>query len=194
MRFLSSSSLTSAVFVIDEINRGNLSKVFGEAMMLIEADKRGQAVCLAYSEDDETFSIPPNVHMIGTMNTADRSLAMVDYALRRRFCFVDVPPAFLSSEGTKRFQELLLGYGASSELVSEIVGKIRSVNEKISEDKKSMGPEYQLGHSYFCEPKPKSYDKAWLERIVHYELAPLLKEYWFDARDKANDLIDNLLA
>jgi len=182
------------VFIIDEINRGNLSKVFGEAMMLIEADKRGQEVLLAYSDEGETFTIPANVHIIGTMNTADRSLAMVDYALRRRFCFVDVPPAFSTEEGTKRFGELLLGNGAPPQLVREIVEKMRTINKKIEEDTKSLGREYELGHSYFCEPRPEHYDKEWLGRIVRYELAPLLREYWFDARDKAEDLVKALLA
>jgi len=182
------------VFIIDEINRGNLSKVFGEAMMLIEADKRGQEVLLAYSDEGETFTIPANVHIIGTMNTADRSLAMVDYALRRRFCFVDVPPAFSTEEGTKGFGELLLGNGAPPQLVREIVDKMRTINKKIEEDTKSLGREYELGHSYFCEPRPEHYDKEWLGRIVRYELAPLLREYWFDARDKAEDLVKALLA
>jgi 5-methylcytosine-specific restriction protein B len=182
------------VFIIDEINRGNLSKVFGEAMMLIEADKRDQEVLLAYSDEGETFTIPANVHIIGTMNTADRSLAMVDYALRRRFCFVDVPPAFSTEEGTKRFGELLLGNGAPPQLVREIVDKMRTINKKIEEDTKSLGREYELGHSYFCEPRPEHYDKEWLGRIVRYELAPLLREYWFDARDKAEDLVKALLA
>lgn len=193
-KYASRDIRSSFVFIIDEINRGNLSKVFGEAMMLIEADKRGQSVSLAYSEEDETFSIPPNVHIIGTMNTADRSLAMVDYALRRRFCFVDVPPAFQSDEGNKGFQELLLSNGAPSGLINEIVSKMRMVNEEIAKDIKSLGPGYQLGHSYFCEPRPDQYDRPWLERIVKYELAPLLKEYWFDALDKARDLIDRLKA
>lgn len=182
------------VFLIDEINRGNLSKVLGEAMMLIEADKRGQQVQTAYSEEGETFTIPPNVHIIGTMNTADRSLAMVDYALRRRFCFVGVAPAFRTDEGTKRFEELLVGDGAPRELVREIVSKLRAANEKIAEDTKSLGPDYELGHSYFCAPCPEHYDKSWLDRIVRYELAPLLKEYWFDARDKAEAHIKALLA
>ncbi len=113
-----------------ENRQAELSKVFGEAMMLIEADKRGHEVLLAYSQDDETFTIPPNVHLIRTMNTADRSLAMVDYALRRRFCFVDVAPAFCTDEGTKRFQEQLIKNGASKQIVQEIITKMRTVNER----------------------------------------------------------------
>jgi 5-methylcytosine-specific restriction enzyme B len=97
--------------IIDEINRGNLSKIFGELMMLIEADKRGKkfAVKLAYSEGEETFYIPKNLYLIGTMNTADRSLAMVDYALRRRFSFITIEPAFHSEQ----FNNYLIGKGIS---------------------------------------------------------------------------------
>ena len=94
-------------FIIDEINRGNLSKIFGELFMLIEADKRGIELQLLYS--DERFSIPGNVYIIGMMNTADRSLAMLDYALRRRFAFYEMKPGF-GSDGF-RYGLLLQGAG-----------------------------------------------------------------------------------
>ena len=94
------------IFIIDEINRGNLSKIFGEMLMLIEADKRGQqfAVPLTYGKgNSDTFHIPENLYLIGTMNTADRSLAMVDYALRRRFSFIDLKPQFQNPKFRQTF-------------------------------------------------------------------------------------------
>ena len=107
------------VFIIDEINRGNLSKILGELMMLIEQDKRGEeyAIPLAYGLPGETpFSVPSNLFLLGLMNTADRSLAMVDYALRRRFAFHTLEPQFESS----KFRTFLEARGASRTLVSRL--------------------------------------------------------------------------
>ena len=113
---------TPFVFIIDEINRGNLSRIFGELLMLIEADKRGpaHAIPLTYSRTGDRFCVPDNVHVLGMMNTADRSLAMVDYALRRRFAFGMLTPAY----GTDEFREHLLGAGVDRTLIDRIEKKV----------------------------------------------------------------------
>lgn len=170
-------------FIIDEINRGNLSKIFGELFMLIESDKRGNELQLLYSH--ELFSVPANVHIIGMMNTADRSLAMLDYALRRRFAFVELRPAF-DSDG---FREYCSGLDNSrfEALVSEVV----SLNKVIAEDE-SLGDGFCIGHSYFCNMKPENCTDATLASIVEYELIPMLKEYWFDEPGKVREWADRL--
>ncbi len=181
------------VFIIDEINRGNLSKIFGELMMLIEPDKRGKefAIPLAYSQDaDEKFYIPENLHLIGMMNTADRSLAMVDYALRRRFRFITLRPEF-SSEG---FQRFLGDAGAKSELVKKIVTRMNALNEVIAADNKNLGPGYQIGHSYFCPRNSIDPDEEWYRRVIESEIVPLIREYWFDNEQEVEDRRLALLA
>ena len=182
------------VFVIDEINRGNLSKIFGELMMLIESDKRGAdwAVPLTYSKDlNEKFFVPENVYIIGLMNTADRSLALVDYALRRRFAFFDLEPE-LQSEG---FLRHLIEAGASEYMVTKIISRITALNSRISADETNLGPGFRIGHSFFCAaPANGVFDDLWFEQIIRYEVAPLLHEYWFDDRKTAEDLISELLA
>jgi 5-methylcytosine-specific restriction protein B len=181
------------VFIIDEINRGNLSLIFGELLMLIEADKRGPefAVPLVYRNQGEPrFHIPANLYLIGLMNIADRSLAMVDYALRRRFAFVTLQPQF---EG-RRFRQWLLDRSMSEELVNLIVARLSSLNREIKDDP-LLGENYQVGHSYFC-PKGSDFsglDKDWYERVVDTEIAPLLYEYWFDNRQKAEEAKRQLL-
>lgn len=157
-------------FIIDEINRGNLSKIFGELFMLIEADKRGTELRLLYS--NEKFNIPKNVHIIGTMNTADRSLAMIDYALRRRFAFFDIKPGF-TSDGFSAYQKNL-----SNPKLDKLVSEIVSLNNEISEDD-SLGEGFMIGHSYLCNLS-KDANNAALSRIVEYEILPLIKEYWYD--------------
>lgn len=128
-------------FIIDEINRGNLSKIFGELLMLIEKDYRGTKATLAYN--GMPFSVPKNLYIVGMMNTADRSLAMIDYALRRRFSFFEMAPAF-ESKGFKEYQHSL-DNRTFNELISEIV----KLNGEISRDK-SLGKGFCIGHSYFC--------------------------------------------
>lgn len=160
-------------FIIDEINRGNLSKIFGELLMLIEHDKRGKEVRLLYS--DEQFSVPENVHIIGMMNTADRSLAMIDYALRRRFAFYEFEPAF-SSDGFKEYQANI-----ASEKFDRLIDTVVKLNEEISEDT-SLGSGFQIGHSYLSTNE--TVDDAWLSDVLEYELIPLIKEYWFDESSK----------
>lgn len=167
------------VFIIDEINRGNLAKIFGELLMLIEADKRGRehAMPLAYSQEgDEPFYIPDNLHLIGMMNTADRSLAFVDYALRRRFRFITLRPEF-SSTG---FGARLRAAGADAPLVEKIIDRMSKLNNAIAEDSTNLGPAYQIGHSYFCPGSDVTPDEAWYRRVVEGEIIPLIQEYWFD--------------
>jgi hypothetical protein len=181
------------VFIVDEINRGNLSRIFGELMMLIEGDKRSNAyaVELTYSKKGESkFFVPANVHIIGTMNTADRSLAMVDYALRRRFAFCDLTPAFSES----RFVDSLTELGVQSKLRDRILTSLDRLNTTISKDS-SLGDGFCIGHSYFCHVAEGSTpNDSWFERIVRTEIGPLLREYWFDQRDKAEAEIGSLLS
>ena len=155
-------------FIIDEINRGNLSKIFGELFMLIENDKRGDKNKIQLLYSDELFFIPNNVYIIGLMNTADRSLAMIDYALRRRFAFFDLKPGFDSDDS--KFDYLI-------EVMKELNSDIK--------DDESLGEGFRIGHSYLCNIKSEDIDDK-LNYIVEYELIPLLKEYWFDEPDKVN--------
>lgn len=168
-------------FIIDEINRGNLSKIFGELFMLIESDKRGNALQLLYS--DEKFFVPANVNIIGMMNTADRSLAMLDYALRRRFAFFEIKPGF-DSDGFKKYRMNL-----DNEKFNRLIECVQSLNAVIKADD-SLGEGFCIGHSYFCNLKTIT-DKA-LSNIVEYEMVPLLKEYWYDEQTKVNDWTDRL--
>lgn len=168
-------------FIIDEINRGNLSRIFGELFMLIEADKRGNELLLLYSE--EKFSVPKNIHIIGTMNTADRSLAMLDYALRRRFAFYGLKPAF-QSEGFRTYKK-----GLNNQKLDKLVSCVEKLNEIIAKDD-SLGDGFCIGHSYFCNLEVVD-DQA-LSGIVEYELIPLLREYWFDEPDKIREWSDEL--
>jgi 5-methylcytosine-specific restriction protein B len=181
------------IFIIDEINRGNLSKIFGEMLMLIESDKRGSeyGVPLTYGEkESDSFYIPSNLYLIGTMNTADRSLAMVDYALRRRFSFIDLEPRFNS----KKFVEFLTKYGVSGDLINKIVERMNALNDTIFEDTKNLGAGYRIGHSYFCPTDDnQKYDDKWYRMVVKTEIRPLLKEYWFDDSKRAEGYVDQLL-
>lgn len=165
-------------FIIDEINRGNLSKIFGELFMLIENDKRGIPLQLLYA--DEKFSVPRNVYLIGMMNTADRSLAMLDYALRRRFAFVDLKPGF-ETEGFRAYQEEL-----QSDAFDRLVACVLRLNAAVAADE-SLGEGFCIGHSYFCNRTEETADAEHLNAIVEYELIPLLREYWFDEPEKVRD-------
>jgi 5-methylcytosine-specific restriction enzyme B len=178
------------VLIIDEINRGNLSKVFGELLMLIESDKRGPGsqVTLAYS--GKSFYVPERLHILGLMNTADRSLAVVDYALRRRFAFINIDPAF----DTPRFREQLEQRGASPELIDRITGDFGELNTEIERDTANLGPGFRVGHSYFCASSnsaPVGVD--WYRDVIATEIVPLLVEYWFDDPAKAKKWRDRLL-
>lgn len=168
-------------FIIDEINRGNLSKIFGELFMLIENDKRGNPLQLLYS--DEKFFVPNNVYIIGMMNTADRSLAMLDYALRRRFAFFEMKPGF-SSDGFRNYRMSL-----DNEKFNNLIHSIETLNDVIASDD-TLGDGFCIGHSYFCNLEEIT--EKTLSNIVEYEIAPLLKEYWYDETTKTKDWIDKL--
>jgi 5-methylcytosine-specific restriction enzyme B len=168
-------------FIIDEINRGNLSKIFGELLMLIENDKRSEKLRLLYS--NEQFAVPKNVHIIGMMNTADRSLAIIDYALRRRFAFFDLEPAF-DSEGFKAMMT-----ESDHPKYDALVEQIKLLNEFISNDE-TLGDGFRIGHSYLCLKDDVS-DEL-LRAVVEYEILPLLNEYWFDERSKVEQWIKKL--
>ena len=178
---------THFVFIIDEINRGNLSRIFGELLMLIEADKRGpeHAIALTYGAPGERFNVPDNVHILGLMNTADRSLAIVDYALRRRFAFETLMPAY----GTGKFREYLLEADVDRALVDRIDRNLSEINERIRDDK-DLGPGFQIGHSYFVSEE--SADEQWYLGIVETQIAPLLREYWFDRPEQVSRLVEDL--
>ena len=168
-------------FIIDEINRGNLSKIFGELLMLIEADYRDEKATLAYTGLD--FSVPKNLHIIGMMNIADRSLAMIDYALRRRFSFFDIEPAF-DSEGFSNYQKEF-----SNKTFNELIEKIKKLNEAIAQDQ-SLGKGFCIGHSYFCNAEECTLE--WMKDIVEFDIFPMLSEYWFDDESKLNEWKDIL--
>jgi hypothetical protein len=184
----------SYVFIIDEINRGNLSRIFGELMMLIEADKRdsGWSMPLTYANSLEAqFFVPDNVYIMGLMNTADRSLAMVDYALRRRFAFWNLKPQI----GSSGFQQLLGEQGLTPERAAKLITTIEAINKLISDDTANLGPGYQIGHSYFCQEVPEEMDPTvWLRGVVETELIPLLEEYWVDDPGLAQKWSGELMA
>jgi 5-methylcytosine-specific restriction protein B len=162
-------------FVIDEINRGNLSKIFGELLMLIESDKRSPeyAINLMYSDSEESrFYVPPNVHIIGTMNTADRSLAVVDYALRRRFAFFDLIPEF-----SDKFKGFLKGVNVENALIDKISNRMNRLNAEIAED---LGVGFRIGHSFFTPNSETIPNNDWFTDVVEFEIKPLLDEYYFD--------------
>jgi 5-methylcytosine-specific restriction protein B len=169
-------------FLIDEINRGKLGKIFGELLSTIENGYRGQKVRLAYADEDGSplyFSVPENVYIIGMMNTADRSLALIDYALRRRFSFFTMKPGF----NTDGFQEKQDAMGNAT--FDKLVGAIGKLNEEVKGDK-TLGEGFEIGHSYLCVDRweKENCTDAWMKSVVEYEIIPLLSEYWFDNEDQ----------
>ena len=170
-------------FIIDEINRGNMSKIFGELLMLIEKDYRGTKATLAYS--GMPFSVPENLYIIGMMNTADRSLAMIDYALRRRFSFFEMEPGF-NSEGFTNYQKAF-----ANETFDALIDQIKSLNKEITEDK-SLGRGFQIGHSYFCGREEAGCTDEWMRSVVEFDILPMLSEYWFDEPTKLQRWEKNL--
>lgn len=171
--------------IIDEINRGNMSKIFGELLQLIEADYRGTSIQLAYCKR-QSFSVPENLYIIGMMNTADRSLAMIDYALRRRFCFYRMVPAF-QSEGFKKFQA-----NFHNPVLDKVIEQVEKLNEVIKDDP-SLGEGFAIGHSYFCGLKPTHDLANQINEIVRYDIIPMLEEYWFDNPKTLKEQTDRLL-
>jgi hypothetical protein len=173
----------SYVFIIDEINRGNLSKIFGELMLLIETDKRSPewAARLSYSSaTDPSFYIPSNVFIIGMMNTADRSLSLVDYALRRRFGFVTLEPQFKSPT----FRQALFEAAVDEAMIDRISERMTALNEVIAGDVVNLGRGFRIGHSFFVPTQKVADSSAWFTLVVETEIRPLLEEYWLDDLDK----------
>ena len=170
-------------FIIDEINRGNLSKIFGELLMIIEKGYRGKEITLAYT--DQGFHVPENLYIIGMMNTADRSLALIDYALRRRFSFFDMKPGY-ESEGFKNHVK-----ASGNKMLEKVVSLISELNTEICKDD-SLGSGFEIGHSYFCG-KAENMTDSTIRGIVKYDILPTIREYWFDNEKKANEWSDRII-
>lgn len=172
-------------FIIDEINRGNLSKVFGELLQLIEADYRDKPIRLAYNKN-ELFSVPSNIYLIGMMNTADRSIAMIDYALRRRFSFFEMTPGF-GTAGFAKYRKK-----AGSAYLDKLTDALEELNTIISDDD-SLGKGFMIGHSYLIQDlsAPETgyspFDRNATESIIEFDLIPLIREYWFDNESKLKE-------
>lgn len=184
---------TRHVIVIEEINRGNPAQIFGEMLTLLEVDKRtpSEALELSYRrEDDERVFIPDNLYVIGTMNIADRSLALVDLALRRRFAFIDLKPSL----GKTWKDWVTTQCGIDTDILDEIESKILSLNTEITSDS-SLGEQFSIGHSYVTPPFgiPIKDAREWFRQVVDTEIGPLLDEYWFDSLDKAQKARERLL-
>ncbi|MCP4750100.1 MAG: AAA domain-containing protein [Proteobacteria bacterium] len=181
------------VIVIEEINRGNPAQIFGEMLTLLEADKRTptEALELCYRrEDGERFYIPDNLYVIGTMNIADRSLALVDFALRRRFAFFDLEPRL-----DKTWRDWLTARcGIDSDILSEIGNRILELNKQITADA-SLGSQFRIGHAYVTPVLgiPVIAARKWFRQVVETEIGPLLDEYWFDDVDKSRKARRRLL-
>lgn len=169
-------------FIIDEINRGNLSKIMGELMLLIECDKRGKEFAVPLTYSGKMFYVPKNVHIIGMMNTADRSLAMIDYALRRRFSFVPIEPAFSNLDFIKYIKKDDVSLG------EKIITEMNALNMDIKND---LGAGFQVGHSYFCNCS--NINEQWYESVLKYDILPLLDEYWFDNEKQHSKWVKRLL-
>ena len=172
-------------FIIDEINRGNMSKIFGELLQLIESDYRGESTLLAYTH--KPFSVPNNLYIIGMMNTADRSLALIDYALRRRFSFFEMSPGFMT-QGFRTYCDERIG---NDETFNALITQLNNLNRAIAEDP-ALGKGFRIGHSYLCLPKGEVYSEEWLQSVVEYDILPTLQEYWFDDPEKVTYWENNL--
>ena len=181
------------VIVIEEINRGNPAQIFGEMLTLLETDKRtpDEALGLVYSRTpDERFFVPNNLFVIGTMNIADRSLALVDLALRRRFAFIDLEPTL----GKPWRDWVHAQCGIDKETLVEIEQRIVNLNQEISDDS-SLGSQFRLGHSYVTPPFEQPIDdgRKWYRDVVDTEIGPLLDEYWFEDLEKSRNAKQKLL-
>ena len=176
------------IFIIEEINRGNLSSILGELLFLLEADKRHESFAVALPQGDSFFYVPQNVYVIATMNTADRSLAPLDFALRRRFGFVKMLPAF-----GLPFRRYLEYRNTPDNLIDKIITRMEALNKDLTADE-YLGEGFQVGHSYFCHPPKAGGDEAWFGAILENELVPLLEEYWADKPAKAAAAIRQLRA
>ena len=179
--------------IIDEINRGNLSRIFGELLMLVEADKRSEDYAVSLTYSDTRFHVPANVHILGIMNTADRSLALVDYALRRRFAFETLEPAYGTEHGRDAFTDYLTANGADPTLPHRICDRMATLN-KIIRDDRELGRGFEVGHSYFVPDDGDEPTEDWYRHIVDTQIAPLLREYWFDSPEIVQEAMDVLTA
>lgn len=158
------------LLIIDEINRGNISKIFGELITLIEDDKRGDQLHLAYSK--EPFSVPKNLYILGTMNTADKSLVQLDTALRRRFAFVELMPN----------SEL---QGIKETVVEGI--SIKVLMDKLNEKIREKYRDKQIGHSYFLKIR----DMGTLQYVFKYNIIPLLQDYFYGDYEILSEILGN---
>lgn len=178
------------VLILEEINRGNPAQVLGEILTLIESSKRNKeaAMELAYPRRvGERFYVPENLYVIGTMNVADRSLALVDLALRRRFAFVNLVPGLNAA-----WEQWCLAKGMDAASIAHIRSEIEALNQEISQDS-ALGAQFQIGHSYVTPHEAVADAQAWFAEVVQSEIGPLLHEYWFDAPDRADAAIAKLL-
>lgn len=182
------------VVVIEEINRGNPAQIFGELLTLLEAGKRtpNEALELCYPDADgkrRPVHIPENLYVVGTMNIADRSLALVDLALRRRFAFVGLEPRLGQVWREWVVKECAVDPG----LVADIERRIAELNDQIAADAR-LGKQFRIGHSYVTPAhRLEAGDtKKWFQQVVETEIGPLLDEYWFDAPDEAQKAIARL--
>lgn len=181
------------VIVIEEINRGNPAQIFGEMLTLLEADKRTptSALELCYRRTfGELVFVPDNLYVIGTMNIADRSIALVDLALRRRFAFVDLEPRF----GKPWHDWVSKKSGIDPEILREIEKRILALNDEITADA-NLGRQFRIGHSYVTPPFgiPIVDGREWFKQVVETEIGPLLDEYWFDALNRSNEVRQRLI-
>lgn len=178
------------VLIIEEINRGNPAQVLGEMLTLLESSKRSRsdAMELAYSKSrGEKVYVPENLYVIGTMNLADRSLALVDLALRRRFAFVNLEPSLNNT-----WRQWCIDKGMSPTVLTDIQTRMAALNQEISADR-ALGVQFQVGHSYVTPHEPIADGRAWFLAVVLSEIGPLLHEYWFDAPERAEDAIKALI-
>lgn len=178
--------------LIDEINRGNVPRIFGELLLLLEADKRGpaHALRLPYAPPEAPrFFVPENLYVIGTLNLADRSLTALDYALRRRFAFVELRPQF-----GEALREFLTARQVPPKLVARLCTRLTALNQTIADDPE-LGPDFAIGHSYFSQPPTNPADaESWYQQIVDQEIGPLLADYWREQPTTAAGQLKKLLA
>lgn len=180
------------ILLIDEVNRGNVPRIFGELLLLLEADKRGpaHALRLPYAPPEAPrFFVPENLYVIGTLNLADRSLTVLDYALRRRFAFVELRPQF-----SETLREFLTARQLPAKLAAKLCTRLAALNQTIADDPE-LGPEFVIGHSYFCQPPANPAGaESWYQQIVEQEIGPLLADYWREQPATAAGQLKKLLA
>ena len=181
------------VVVIEEINRGSPAQIFGEMLTLLEADKRTpqEALALSYPRHPcERIHIPPNLYVVGTMNVADRSLALVDLALRRRFAFIDLEPVF--GDAWRNWVSEQCGFETA--FLADVERRMTSLNQTIAVDTQ-LGPQFRVGHSVVTPSGGEEIDDqfSWFRQVVETEIGSLLEEYWFDQPGKASEEKEKLL-